>query len=147
MTNEHTLLSFIARRYIAAREDAATDALGFILNRSEVARKALTDILHEQVPNILPVATVKNQFSDADGGVPDVACFDAAGQVQAFIEAKFSAPLTHHQPNTYWQRLPPDRATALVFLAPADRLDHLLRRFDRTSQSSRLPDVRSARRN
>ena len=42
------------------------------------------------------------------------------------IEAKFSAPLTHHQPNTYWQRLPSDRPTALVFLAPADRLDHLL---------------------
>ena len=62
MTNEHTLLSFIARRYIAAREDVATDELGFILNRSEVARKALTDILHEQVPNILPVATVKTNF-------------------------------------------------------------------------------------
>ena len=31
MTNEHTLLSFIARRYITAREHAATDALGFII--------------------------------------------------------------------------------------------------------------------
>ena len=40
MTNEHTLLSFIARRYITAREDAATDALGFILNRSEVGQKS-----------------------------------------------------------------------------------------------------------
>ena len=126
MTNEHTLLSFIARWYIAAREDAATDALGFILNRSEAARNRLTDILREQVPNIVPVATVKNQFSDADGGIPDVACFDVAGRVQALIEAKFSAPLTHHQPNTYWQRLPPDVPTALVFLAPSDRLGHPL---------------------
>ena len=126
MANEHTLLSFIARRYITAREDAATDALGFILNRSEAARKGLTDILREQVPDILPVSRVENQLSDADGGIPDVACFDAAGQVQAFIEAKFSAPLTHHQPNTYWQRLPSDRPTALVVLAPVDRLRHLL---------------------
>ena len=126
MTNEHTLLSFIARRYIGAREDASTDALGFILNRSEAARKGLTDMLREQVPNILPIARVENQFVDADGGIPDVVCFDEASQVQAFIEAKCSVPLTHHQPNTYWQRLPPDRPTALVFLAPADRLDHLL---------------------
>ena len=126
MTNEHTLLSFIAKRYISAREDAATDALGFLLNRSEVARNGLTDILLEHVPDIQSIASVENQFADADGGIPDVVCFDAAVQVQALIEAKFSAPLTRHQPNSYWKRLPADRPTALMFLAPADRLEHLL---------------------
>ena len=126
MTNNHTLLSFITRRYVSAREDAATDALGFVLERSKAATKGLSDILHENVPCLPEIVMVKNQVADLDGGIPDLAGFDAAGHAPILIEAKFSAPLTHHQPNTYWQRLPKNSPAALVFLAPKDRLPYLL---------------------
>ena len=127
MTTEHTLLSFITRRYVSAREDAATDALGFVLNRSEAATKGLSDILHENVPWLPEIAEVKNQVADLDGGIPDLAGLDAEGGYPppVLIEAKFSAPLTHNQPNTYWQRLPDDSPAVLVFLAPKDRLPYL----------------------
>lgn len=129
MTTEHTLLSFITRRYVSAREDAATDALGFVLNRSKAATKGLSDILHENVLCLPEIVKVKNQVADLDGGIPDLAGFDAEEGVPppVLIEAKFLAPLTRHQPNTYWQRLPKDSpAAALVFLAPKDRLPYLL---------------------
>ena len=126
MTTEHTLLSFITRRYTTRREDAATDALGFVLNRSAVARKGLSALLEEAVPGISPVASLQNQFAVTDSAFPDLACFDADGEIQALIEAKFWASLTHNQSNTYWERLPSDAPSALVFLAPTERLDDLL---------------------
>lgn len=46
----------------------------------------------------------------------------ADGSVSAFIEAKFWAPLAHHQPVTYWESLPMDRGTALLFVAPKPRV-------------------------
>ena len=125
-TDNHTLLSFITRRYISAREDAATDALGFVLKRSKAATQGLSDILGENVPGLPEIVKVKNQVADWDGGIPDLAGFDAAGCVPpVLIEAKFLATLTRHQPNTYWQRLPEDSPAALVFLAPRARLPYL----------------------
>ena len=41
----------------------------------------------------------------------------------ALIESKFWASLTHHQPVTYWERLPVDRPAVLLFLAPDYRID------------------------
>ncbi len=127
MTTEHTLLSFITRRYVSAREDAATDALGFVLKRSKGATKGLSDVLSENVPGLREIVKVENQVADLDSGIPDLAGFDACeGRAPVLIEAKFLAPLTRHQPNTYWQRLPKNSPAALVFLAPKDRLPYLL---------------------
>ncbi len=126
MATEHTLLSFITRRYVSAREDVATDALGFVLNRSKAATKGLSDILSENVPGLPEIVGVKNQVTDWDGGIPDLAGFDADGGVPpVLIEAKFLAALTLHQPNTYWKRLPEDLPATLVFLAPKERLPYL----------------------
>ena len=45
MADEGSLLSFIARRHTVGREDVATDALSFILSRSNPAKRALSDLL------------------------------------------------------------------------------------------------------
>ena len=43
---EHdSLLSHIAQRHVHGYEDIATDALSFILNRSEACRRALSEFL------------------------------------------------------------------------------------------------------
>ena len=122
MATEHTLLSFIMRRYISAREDAATDALGFILNRSEAARAGFSDFLREHTPGIAPIRTAQTWLAGADGGVPDLACLADGGQIVALVESKFWAELTRYQPVSYWERLPADTPSTLLVIAPEYRV-------------------------
>ena len=121
MADERTLLSFIARRHTVGREDVATDALSFILSRSNSARRALSDFISEDGPP-LQVAQAKPWGADALRAAPDLACFDENDDLVVLIESKFWAGLTHHQPVTYWKGLPDDRPAVLLFLAPARRI-------------------------
>ena len=109
MTNDQTLLSFIARRHTIGLEDVATDALYFILSRSKIALAALADFLGDGQPP-LPIAGAQPWLANKHGAVPDLVCIDTGGEVVALIESKFWAPLTSHQPVTYWEALP----TAMV---------------------------------
>ena len=54
---------------------------------------------------------------------PDLACFDENDDLVALIESKFWAPLTRHQPVTYWEGISVDRPSVLLFLAPKYRID------------------------
>ena len=122
MTDNHTLLSFIAQRHSIGLEDVATDALFFILSHSAPARQALSDLLgYEGDP--LPIAKAQPWAADAHGAVPDLACLNDDDNLVALIESKFWAPLTRNQPVTYWQGLPVDRPSVLLFLAPEPRVD------------------------
>ena len=122
MTNYHTLLSFIAHRHTIGLEDVATDALCFVLSRSEAARAALADCLGDGGA-ALPIADAQSWLANEHGAVPDLACVNAGGEVVALIESKFWAPLTRHQPVTYWEALPTDKPSALLFLAPDYRVN------------------------
>lgn len=121
-SGDSTLLSFVAWRFTNNLEDVATDALFFILSHSASVRTALADLLEgERGP--LPISSTRPWLPDAHGAIPDLACFDAADNLVALVESKFWAPLTHHQPVTYWQGLPADKPAVLLFLAPQYRLD------------------------
>ena len=122
MADNASLLSFIARRHTVGREDVATDALSFILSRSNSARRALSEFLGDD-RGPLQVAAARPWGADALGAIPDLACFDDNDDLVALIESKFWAALTHHQPVTYWKRLPVGRPAVLLFLAPAYRID------------------------
>ena len=122
MDRNDTLLSFVARQHTSALEDVATNALFYILSRSASARSALSDFLGDE-RRPLPIAETKPWAADEHGAVPDLTCRDADGEVVAFVEAKFWAPLTHHQPVTYWEELPDDMPSVLLFLAPDFRID------------------------
>ena len=140
MTDEQTLLGFIAQRHTIGLEDVATDALCFILSRSKVALDTLADFLGDGQAR-LPIAGVRSQSANEFGAVPDLACIDTGGEEVALIESKFWAPLTWHQPVTYWEALPADQPSALLFLAPSDRInqsqdslwDELTKRLRRAS--------------
>ena len=122
MTDNDSLLNYVAQRNTTGLEDAATNALSFILSRSASAMETLSDFLGgDRGP--LPIATANPWGVDAHGAVPDLACFDGDGTVVALIESKFWAELTAHQPATYWKRLPEDRPAVLLFLAPEYRVD------------------------
>ena len=122
MVDEGSLLSFIARRHTVGREDVATDALSFILSRSNSARRALSNLLGDD-RGPLQVAAARPWGADALVAIPDLACYDEDDNLIALIESKFWASLTHHQPVTYWERLPVDRPAVLLFLAPDYRID------------------------
>ena len=122
MADSRSLLSLIAQNDARGLEDAATDALRFILSRSDSARRALSELLADD-GGPLPIAKVQTWAEVSHGAVPDMACHDSDDNLVAFIESKFWAHLTPHQPVTYWQALPDDRPSVLLFLAPDYRID------------------------
>lgn len=122
MTDNHTLLSFITQRHTIGLEDVATDALCFILSRSQTALNALSDFLGDEA-GPLPIVSAQPWAADTHGAVPDLACFDEDDQVVTLIESKFWAPLTRHQPVTYWEGLSFDNPSVLLFLAPDYRIN------------------------
>ncbi len=120
MAEAQSLLSLIARGYAAGREDAATEALCYIVSRSDSARAALAEFLGVD-GGPLPIASFRTQFL-TDGAYPDMVCLDKCDKRVAFIESKFWASLTRNQPVKYWEELADDRPGVLLFLAPASRV-------------------------
>ena len=120
MAEAKSLLSLIARGYAAGREDAATEALCYILSRSDSAKAAFSEILGYSGVSV-PIASFSTQFTTA-GARPDMACLDDHEGVVAFVESKFWASLTSNQPVTYWKALPDERSATLMFLAPTSRI-------------------------
>ena len=125
MAVEQTLLNYITQKYTNRHEDVAVDALGLILSRSEAARQALTELLRDGDAAIGTITKVRTQLQGEDGARPDLACFDEHDAESALVEAKFWAKLTENQPNNYLDRLPEDAPSALLFVAPANRLSSL----------------------
>lgn len=122
MAYKDSLLGYVARQRTTGLEDAATDALCFILSRSDSAICTFSNLLGGDCGS-LPIAEVKAWGIEAFGGQPDMACRDGDGNLVALIESKFWAGLTARQPIAYWEKLPPDRPAVLLFLAPGSRVD------------------------
>ena len=129
MSNETTLFSHIVRSKLEGQEEnIAVEALGYILSRSEEARKALVETLRAGEMNVNSIARVETQISMKKGARPDLVCYDGDGSVNVLIEAKFWAELTDNQPNQYLSQLSQERqerAVALLFVAPKIRLEAL----------------------
>ncbi|MYF69023.1 MAG: hypothetical protein F4181_03155 [Proteobacteria bacterium] len=125
-----TMFSHIVSRLSGRTEDVAVEALGFILSRSDSARRALRDMLRDilqeeglSIPELTDAAT---QISGEEGARPDLVVWDQDRAERVLIEAKFWAGLTENQPNTYLARLPHDEHPAiLLFVAPESRLETL----------------------
>ena len=140
MTNNDSLLNYVVQRNTTGLEDAATNAMYFILCRRPSARKALSDLLG------LTIAKAEPWRTDEHGAEPDLSCLDEDCNLVALIESKFWAQLTHHQPVTYWQGLPDDKPSALLFLAPGSRVeddslwDEIVERLRKRGHELGLPD-------
>lgn len=119
-----TLFGHIASRLSNKTENLATEALGYVLRGSLVARDALQSLLSQSGLPITGMLTYMNQFSGKDQAQPDIVGLDDQGEQRLVVEAKFWAGLTDHQPITYLGRLPKDGGV-LLFVAPAARLDLL----------------------
>ena len=116
-----TLVSHLAAKFAAHEENWATEALGYILGRSEHAREAVRVLLGELGITVPSSLLYQNQVTGDDSARPDLVGLDD-GKQRLVIEAKFWAGLTDHQPVTYLGRLPHDGG-ALLFVVPAARLE------------------------
>ena len=125
MADSQTLLAHLALKLGSHPENIAVDALGYILSESESARRALQNLLQAGDVDVGPISEIRTQDSDEGGGRPDLAGRDDGGVERVLIEAKFWAGLTDNQPVAYLERLPTDKPSALVFVAPAARLEPL----------------------
>lgn len=123
MTDEH-LLGYLSQRFAASEENIATEALTWILRRSNAARSAVIGLcgVNAQLPADLSFAS---QVGVAGTGRPDIVATDGLHRERLLIEAKFAAGLTEHQPSSYLKRLPSDESGILLVVAPSARRQSL----------------------
>ena len=124
MTTQNTLLAHIVPRY-GQTEVIATEALRYILQQSEPARNALENMVRTAGAKIGALRRFETEVSGEEGERVDLVCSDGNGTERVLLEAKFWAGLTDNQPNTYIERLPEHGHSALLFVAPAQRMETL----------------------
>jgi len=120
-----TLFAQILPIFTNQTERVATEALRHILQQSEAARNSLERMLVDAGVEAGSLATFTTEEPGDGGERVDLVCFDASGTKRVLIEAKFWAGLTDNQPNTYLASLPEDTHSALLFVAPAQRIETL----------------------
>ena len=127
VTNDNnSLLAHLAYKFSGQTETTATEALGYILSRSEAARNALRDTLKTGGADVGPIARVQTEVIGKKMERIDLSAYNEADEERVLIEAKFWASLTGNQPSEYLNRLPNDgKPSALLFVAPEMRLESL----------------------
>lgn len=123
--NRRTLLAKLAPMFAVQTENVAVEALGHILSGSEPARRALSDVVRAGGAEVGRIVRVHTQATGEERARPDLAGFDGRGDERVLIEAKFWAGLTANQPMSYLERLPDQQPSALLFVAPAARVESL----------------------
>lgn len=119
----------IQKRFSHANEDVATDALAYVLESSEAARRGMTKLLRGLVPDLPLLHFITQQ---AEGTIrPDMWGL-ADSELRVFVENKFWAGLTDNQPVSYLQQLAVcPQPTILLVVAPAAREHTLWRELKR----------------
>jgi hypothetical protein len=136
------LLGHLTARFATHPENVATEALTYVLRRSQPARVALMRMVASLTSHALGTAPAVSEFdggidfssqaSAEEGGIPDLVGRAADGIEKVLLEAKFWAGLTEHQPVTYLQRL--SAGGCLLFVVPAVRTDFVWREVTRRAE-------------
>ena len=128
MANESTLVAHLIPHLTDQVENAATEALGYVLNKSEPSREALADMLREggfAMPPIVRVAT-EVELDDEYGSRPDMSGYVENGDKRRLlVESKFGAALQPKQAVRYLRWIigkTGDDPAALLFIAPGVRV-------------------------
>ena len=112
-------------------EPAATRALGYLL-RSGKKSGPLRAVIGLLRPAGVQFAPGRVECEEQHGdNRPDVSLYDANGRLRVLLENKFWAGLTDQQPVGYLDILGSRQDTALVFVAPKERIEPLWRELGR----------------
>lgn len=130
MSNEDTLLAHLVPKLTPQVEDAATDALAYILNTSKRSRKALVDLVSDDAFRLDELDLCRTQVVRDDQSRLDLVGYDADGRACLVIESKFWAQLLDGQASSYIDFLTPPEQTLLLFVAPEVRHVKLWKEID-----------------
>ena len=125
MPEETSLLAHLVPRMTSRIEDTATDALAFILNKSEACQDALNHLLRGGDLNLEPVVRFQTQVTYEDGSRPDMNGYDKSNRKRLLVESKFWHSLTEGQASGYLDQLDEDGPGVLMFVAPESRIEIL----------------------
>ena len=131
MADNETLMAYLVPRLTRQVENAATDALAYILNKSAPARDALNDLLRESDFDIAPVVRVETQVTYEDGSIPDMVGYDNNGAKRLLVEAKFWATLLEGQASGYVEQFDHDGQAVLLLISPEVRTPTLWAEVER----------------
>ena len=127
--HQTSLLAHLAYKKFTAQtqtlqiEAIATEALGYILSRSEAGRSALRGTIQTVGVDVGPIARVQTEVVGKKMERIDLSAFNEANEERVLIEVKFWAELTGNQPCEYLARLPnDDKPSVLLFVTPEIRL-------------------------
>ncbi len=125
MAENDTLLAHLVSRYARSSEDAATDALTYILNKSESAASALNSLIKSLVEaEVNDCVRFDTQVAE-EGSRFDLVGYDANDKKRVIGESKFWAGLGLGQGKGYLSELPADAPSVLIFVVPEARVDYL----------------------
>ena len=153
MRDSETVLAYLVPRLTGQVEDAATEALGHILNRSPDCLDSLRRMLEKEVGfELATIARVATQVTYKDGTRPDMAGYDSEDRKRLLVESKFWAALHPDQP-MYIRQFEHSESAILLFIAPEARIETLwteiCRQFSakelELEQTNASPGRRSAR--
>jgi TrpR-related protein YerC/YecD len=121
-----SLFGHLVTRFSTGPENLATEALNYILNQSQVARKAFSEFFsHFDIPLPCDLSFQVQYNEKEDQSIPDLVGFDQNGKKVLIGESKFWAGLTENQPVTYLRRLIKEDGVVLIVFAPSKRLTSL----------------------
>ena len=144
MPDNSTLMAYLVPRLNPQVENAATEALAYILNSSMECMQALNDLLQEGGFTIEPVVRVRTQVRFPDGAIPDMAGCDKSNKLRLVVEAKFWHTLSEDQTVGYGQLLDQPGPATLLLIAPEPRLPTLWAEIHRQMEPhSRLEPIES----
>ena len=126
MAANDTLLGYLVPRYAKVTENAATDALAYIINRSAACMGTLNALVQTVAGSDMKLVTiVETQVSAPHDSIPDFVGFDDNGDKRVVGESKFWAGLGEGQAGVYLKLLPNTEPAVLLFVVPAVRIDRL----------------------
>ena len=125
MSNDDTLLAYLVPKLTNQVENAATDGLCYILQKSEAARNAFNLLLQQGGYAGSPIVSVETQVAYEDGSRPDMAGYDEDDVKRLLVEAKFWASLGETQAGEYLEQLDEPGPAILLFIAPQARIETL----------------------
>ena len=139
MTRRSTLLAHMLPKLTGRAEDTATEALAFILNKSEACRRAVDSLVGEQDFAPGPVGRFETQVTFYDGSRPDMVGYDAENRPRLLVESKFWAALGEGQASRYLGLLEEPGPGCLMFVAPGSRVETLWREIRRQVEAGAHP--------
>ena len=122
---EDKLLAHLSFRLTSQHEVIATEGLTYILQQSDVCRRAMELLAGSVGCNLPEIVSYRAEVAGEDLERPDVVGRVDTGQEVLIIEGKFDAGLTDNQPNNYLSRLPKGSEGLLIFVVPELRVEGL----------------------